>query len=61
MYERTCYECNLIDFATLLRVIFAFLKEDKYGEVITDENLDALICKFTFALASQDFYPVLLQ
>ena len=61
IYERTCYECNLIDFATLLRVIFAFLKEDKYGEVITDENLDALICKFTFALASQDFYPVLLQ
>ena len=61
IYERTCYECNLIDFATLLRVIFAFLKEEKYGEVISDEDLDALICKFTFSLASQEFYPVLLQ
>ncbi len=61
IYERTCYECNLVDFATLLRVIFAFLKDEKYGEVISDENLDALICKFTFSLASQDFYPVLIQ
>lgn len=61
IYERTCYECNLIDFATLLRVIFAFLKEEKYGEVIPDEDLNALICKFTFSLASQEFYPVLLH
>jgi hypothetical protein len=61
IYKRTCYECNLIDFATLLRAIFAFLKEEKYGEVISDEDLDALICKFTFSLASQEFYPVLLQ
>ncbi|MBE6638774.1 MAG: hypothetical protein E7616_04880 [Ruminococcaceae bacterium] len=61
IYERTCYECNLIDFATLLRVIFAFLKEEKYGELISDEDLDALVCKFTFSLASQDFYPILLQ
>ena len=61
IYERTCYECNLVDFATLLRVIFAFLKEEKFGDAISDESLDALICKFTFTLASQDFYPVLIQ
>ena len=61
IYERTCYECNLIDFATLLRVILAFLKEEKYGEVITDEDIDNILCKFTFSLASQDFYPILLQ
>ena len=61
IYERTCYECNLVDFALLLRVVFSFLMEEKYGEVISDENLDALMCKFTFSLASQDFYPVLLQ
>ena len=61
IYERTCYECNLIDFATLLRVIFAFLKKTKYGEVITDDEIDYIICSFTFSLASQDFYPILLQ
>lgn len=61
IYKRTCYECNLVDFATLLRVIFAFLKEEKYGEIVSDENLDALICKFTFVLVSQDFYPMLIQ
>ena len=27
IYERTCYECNLVDFATLLGVIRAFLME----------------------------------
>ena len=61
IYERTCYECNLLDFATLLRVIFAFLKAEKYGEVISDEEIDAFICRFTFSLASEVFYPILLQ
>ena len=61
IYERTCYECNLVDFATLLRVILAFLKSEKYGDVISDEKIDEIICKFTFSLASQEFYPILLQ
>lgn len=61
IYDRMCYECNLVDFAALLRVIFAFLKEEKYDDVISDESLDALIYKFTFTLASQEFYPILLQ
>ncbi len=61
IYERTCYECNLVDFATLLRVIFVFLKAEKYGEVLPDEELDRLICRFTFALASQNSYPKLIQ
>ena len=61
IYKRTCYECNLIDFATLLRTIFAFLKEEKYGEVVSDEELDLLICKFRFSLVSQEFYSALLH
>ena len=56
IYERTCYECNLVDFATLLRVILAFLKEEKYGDVIADEEIDEIIYKLTFSLASQEFY-----
>lgn len=60
IYERTCYECNLVDFATLLRVIFAFLKEERYGDVMTDEDIDSLVCQFTFALVSQELYSVLL-
>ncbi|MBR6558979.1 MAG: hypothetical protein IKT70_08235 [Clostridia bacterium] len=61
IYERTCYECNLVDFATLLQVIFAFLREEKFGDTISDEGIYDIICKFTFSLASQDFYPILLQ
>ncbi len=61
IYGRACYEFNLVDFSRLLRVIFAFLKEIKYGEAVSDEELDALVCKFTFTLSSQDFYPVMLQ
>lgn len=61
IYERTRYECNLIDFAMLLRVILAFLKETKYGEILSVEALDEIIGKFTFALASQELYPFLLQ
>lgn len=61
IYNRTCYEFNLVDYSRLLRVIFEFLKEIKYTEAVSDEELDALICKFTFTLTSQDFYPVILQ
>ncbi len=61
IYERTCYECNLVDFATLFRVIFAFLKNEKYGEVISDDEIDDIVCKFAFVLASHEFYPTLLQ
>lgn len=61
VYERICYEGNLIDFATLLRVIFAFLKEERYGDVMSDDEIDDMILRFTFAMASQEFYPLLLQ
>lgn len=61
IYERTCYECNLIDIATLLRVIFDFLILEKYGKSLSDEDIYEIVCKFTFTLASQDFYPILLQ
>lgn len=61
VYERTCYECNLVDVATLLDVIFEFLRQEYYGNTIEDEVIEDVVCKFTFALASQDFYPLLLQ
>lgn len=61
IYERTVYECNLIDFSALLRVIFAFLMKEKYGNVISEHETDDMIYKFTFTLASQGFYPLLLQ
>ena len=58
IYERTCYECNLVDFAELYRVILDFLREEKYPDALTDEDVDNMVIKFTFALASQEFYPV---
>lgn len=61
IYERTCYECNLVDFSTLLRVILAYLKETKYGDAIDDDTLDGVAYNFTLALASQEFYPILLD
>jgi hypothetical protein len=50
-----------VDFAALLRAILAFLKEEKYGDALSDEELEGIVCAFTFTLASQEFYPILLQ
>lgn len=61
IYERTCYESNLIDFAELYRVILEFLRESKLQSEISNEKLDDVILKFTFTLASQDFYSILIQ
>ncbi len=60
IYERTRYECNFVDFAALLRTIFEFLKTEKSLVTISDEELDALTCKFTFSLVSQEIYKELL-
>lgn len=61
IYERACYECNLIDFAELFRAILAFLNETNFNGAMTDDELDNAVLRFTFTLASQDFYPLLLQ
>ena len=61
IYERTCYECNLVDFAELFRVILEFLIETKFHGAMSNEEVDDMVLKFTFTLASQDFYPVLMQ
>ncbi|MBR2387854.1 MAG: hypothetical protein IKB02_08450 [Clostridia bacterium] len=61
IYVRTCYECNLIDFAELFRVILEFLIKTEFQGVMSGEELDSIIVKFTFTLASQDFYPILIQ
>ena len=35
IYERTCYECNLVDFAELYRVIIDFLRGKPYAGITT--------------------------
>ena len=60
IYERTCYECNLVDFAELYRVILEFLRREKYTDAASDADIYDMVIKFTFALASQEFYPILL-
>ena len=60
IYERTCKECNLIDFSELYRVLLEFLRNEKYTDTASDENIDAIALKFTFTLASQDFYKILI-
>ncbi len=61
IYQRTCFECNLVDFSTLLRVILEYLKEEKYPDALDGDTLDGVAYAFTFALASQELYPILLQ
>lgn len=56
IYERTCYECNLVDFAELYRVILNFLRIEKYTDAVSDDEVEEMILKFTFALVSQEFY-----
>ena len=61
IYERTCYECNLIEFSDLFRVILEFLRKEKFENALSDEDIDSIIYQFTFTLASQDFYPILIS
>lgn len=61
VYERLCYEVNAVDTATILRVIFAYLKDTVYGGALSDEVIENVIFTFAFSLASQEFYPVLLS
>ena len=61
IYERTCYECNLVDFTTLFGVILTFLNSEKYNNEISQDDIDKIVCKFTFALVSQEYYSVLLH
>ena len=61
IYERTCYECNLIDFAELYRVIIDFLREEFYTVSASDDDVDAMVIGFVFTLASHKLYPYLLH
>ncbi len=61
VYERLCYEVNLVDTASLLRVIFAYLKDTVFGDALSDDVIENVVFSFTFSLASQEFYPILLQ
>lgn len=61
IYERTCYECNLLDFATLLQGILLYLRKEHFPETMSDEEIAETAFKFTFSLASQELYPLLLQ
>ena len=61
IYERTCYECNLVDFAELYRVLLNFLIREKYAGAASDAEADDMVLNFTFTLATQEFYPILIS
>lgn len=60
IYERTCYECNLVDFTELYRVLLNFLIKEKYTNAASNADVDSMVLNFTFALTSQEFYPKLI-
>ena len=60
IYKKTCYECNLVDFAELFRVIIDFLCKEFYTTVASDYDVDAMVMGFVFTLTSHEFYPDLL-
>ena len=61
IYERVCYECNLVDVAALFRTVLSYLNEKKYNCALSSETVEQIAFRFTFTLASQEFYPILLQ
>ena len=60
IYERTTYECNLIDFTSLFRTLFSFLRQEKHVDSLSDDEIEEILFKFTFALSSQELYPLIL-
>ena len=60
IYERTCYEYNLVNFRELYRVILKFLIKDRYRGVANDLDVDDILLKFKFMLTSQEDYSVLI-
>ena len=61
IYERTCYECNLVNFRELYRVILNFLIKDRYRGVANDLDVDDILLNFKFMLTSQEDYSVLIR
>lgn len=57
IYDRTCYEYNLVDFIELFRMILAFLNEMKFQNVMSCEEVNDIVSKFSIKLESQKSYP----
>lgn len=55
IYERTVYECSLINFEKLYRTILVFLNT-KYEWAVSDETIDRLSKDFSFTRVSQEGY-----
>lgn len=61
IYKITCEECRRVDFAQLFRVILEFLSVTKFNGALSSEEMDDIILKFAFILASQDSYKTFLS
>lgn len=55
IYDRTCEECNAIDFKTLFRVILEYLRAINVGE---DKDITGLCDRFSFRLCDQEMYRI---
>ena len=60
IYQQTCRECNLIDFAELYRAILQFLAAKTYQNV-PSSDIDKLVDLFSFTLSSQKTYQALIK
>lgn len=56
VYERTVFECGRIDWSKLFGIILEFLNNGRFKGSITNEEINKIICDFSFALVSQDAY-----
>ena len=56
VYERTVFECGRIDWSKLFGIILEFLNNGRVKGSITNEEINKIICDFSFALVSQDAY-----
>ena len=44
-----------------MSVILEFLRQEKYTDAASDIDVNNMVLQFTFALASQEFYPILIS
>jgi hypothetical protein len=61
IYERTCYESNLFNFKTLFGVILEYLRNTKFIDAMSDDDISNVVENFTFTLASQENYKALIK
>ena len=61
IYERTVFECNQINWSELFRIILEFLMNNKFTDAMDSEEINDVVCNFSFNLVSQNTYSAYVK